>query len=151
MSSKPLPTDDGQGGEQSRLDRIRADTDWTALAKLGGAAVLGLAVNTVAVSAFVGGGIPGIADGVAYLAPTTVLAVVLFHRYDPVGMAYLSPALMFLTMLGANTASLIIRTARMGFGMFGQSLLSFVLLAFVALMFLPGPFLGAWAARRWWV
>lgn len=70
-------------------------------------------------------------------------------RYNPVDLPYLSPFILFLTVLGGNLISLVVRIFRGG----GQTdpVMSILILGLVALMFTPGPFLGTWAVRRWWV
>lgn len=152
MSKRKAKTADG--GEQNstnttatgRLDSV----DWTEYARLALGAVIGLIANAILMTALMGASMMGIADGVAYLTPAVALGAAVFHRYNPAdGLAYISPTILFITLAAANTISLSVRVFRMG----GQSepAMAVIVLAFVALMFTPGPFLGAWAVRRWFL
>lgn len=134
----------------NHLTRLKQSADWTAFGKLAAAGTLGLAANGVGIAAVVGGGgVTGIAEGIANLTPAIAISGALFHRYDPVDLPYLSPILLFVTLALANTLSLVVNI--FSAGPQSDPLMSAILLGFVALMFTPGPFLGMYAARRWWL
>lgn len=133
--------------EQPMMDRV-AGADWNRYGTIALAAILGLLANSVVLIAIVGGDALGIADGVAYLAPTVILAAWVHDRNNPIAdMAYLGPGSLFLTIAAANTVSLSVKVFRMG----GQSdpALTVMILGFLAILFTPGAFLAVWAARRW--
>lgn len=145
--SDAKPTEAEQNTKQPMMDRL-TDADWNRYGTLALAAVIGLVVNSLALIAMVGGSAIGIADGVAYLAPVVILAGWVHDRYNPIAdTAFLGPAVLFITVLVANTVSLSVRVFRMG----GQSepLMSAMILGILALMFTPGAFLAVWAVRRW--
>lgn len=108
----------------------------------------GLIANAAVVLAVVGGDVLSLADGVAYLLPVVVLASAIHERYNPIrDTPFLGAFTLFLTIALANTISLAVKVFRAG----GQSdpVLSLMVLMFVAVLFSPGPYIGAWAARRW--
>lgn len=146
MSNEPIPSD-GEPEDTDILTRIQG-ADWDTYGKLTAGAVGGLIANALILTAITGGDMMGIADGVAFLTPAIILSVILFHRHDPVDVPYLAPALLFLTIGAANTISLSVRAIR---GSTANPVMSVLVLGLVALLFTPGPFLGAYAARRWWV
>lgn len=141
-------TDSEQTGNESAVSRVVGGVDGVWYAKLLVAAVLGLVANTLVMLAVVGGDVLSIADGVAFLAPAVVLAAWVHDRKNPVDMAYIGPAVLFVTILAANTISLSVRVYRQGIA--GEPLMTALLLGFLALLFAPGPFLAVWATRRWW-
>lgn len=143
MTDDPTQTDAEQTG--NRIAQL-ADAEWEHAGKLAVGAVLGLLVNSVVVAALTGADIPAIAEGVAFLTPAVALAVVLFDRYDPLEMPYLSAILMFLTVWAANTITATVRAFRM----ISDPIMGLVLIGLVGLIFTPGAFLGAYIARRWW-
>lgn len=148
--SNPKPTDSEQTGNKNAVQRWADEVDAARFGKLGFAAALGLALNSLALIAVVGGGdVTGIADGVAYLAPAVIIAAWLHDLYNPVDRAYLGPVVLFGTLAAANIISLSVRVFRMG----GQSepLMTMVVLGVLSLMFTPGVFLSVWATRRWWL
>lgn len=136
--------------EPNRSITDRLGTDWTPYLKAASAAVFGLTVNALVISLIIGGGILSIVDGVAYLTPVTALAAALYQRYNPLEMNYLGPSILFLTFLLANMVTLTVRVIQT-VGSPSDVLVTFLLVGFVALMFTPGPFLGTYAARRWWI
>lgn len=146
MSNEPIPSDGEQRGT-NRLTRLQ-NADWNTYGKLAAGAVGGLIANALILTTITGGDLMGIADGVLFLTPAIILSVVLFHRHDPVDLPFLGPALLFLTIGAANTISLSVRAIR---GATANPFMSVVVLAVVAAMFTPGPFLGAYAVRRWWL
>lgn len=148
MSDPTLnPSDDEPSG--NRLTRLKQQTDWNAYGKIGAGAVLGLLLNGVAIAMVATGDPMGIVRGVISLSPALILAGALFHRYNPVDLSFVGPALLFVTIAVANMLSVTVAVFRMG----PQSnpMMSVLILAVVALMFTPGPFLGVYAARRWWL
>jgi hypothetical protein len=143
------PTRTEQTTDQTLTERV-AGADWRRYGVIALAAVIGLIANSLALLAVVGGDLLGIADGVAYLAPVVVLAGVVHDRYNPIAdLSYIGPLSLFATIGLANTISLSVKVFRMG----GQSSpgLTLLVLAFLALLFTPGAFLGVWATRRWGV
>lgn len=134
----------------SIMDKLEIDSDWTELAKLGLAGIAGLAVNGAILALLLGGGdVMRLADGVAYLAPAVILAAALFHLHTPSEHPLIAPPILFLTLIAANAASLMVKVFRAG----GQSnpVMTALILTVVAVMFTPGPFIGVASARRWWV
>lgn len=152
----PMSEKSVQEGPDSSGNRLtRMDVDWTEYGKLGAAAVGGLAVNALILTAVTGGDLMGIVNGVTFMAPAVVLAVVLFHRHNPVTLPVIGPAVLFMTLAVANLIFLIIRGVSGGY-LSGpitgaRSVWGILILAVVALMFVPGPFLATYAARRWWL
>jgi len=145
--SKTQQTDAEQtGNEPSRslADRV----DGQRLGKLLAGSIGGLVVNAALITAVIGSGLDGIAGGLVSLAPGVFIAAAVYDRYDPVDFPYVSPLILFLTILTANLITLMVRIFREG----AQSdpVMSVLILGIVALMFTPGPFLGTWAVRRWW-
>lgn len=143
MTDDPTHTDAEQTG--NRFAQL-PDVGWKRPAKLAVGAVLGLLINAVAVAVLTGAGLSAIAEGVAFLTPAVALAVVLFDRYEPLELPYLSAVLMFLTVWAANTITATVRA----FQMISDPLTGIILISLVGLMFTPGAFLGGYIARRWW-
>lgn len=149
MSEAKPTADSEQGSEQNTVSQRVRGADWTRYGALALAAIIGLLVNAALVAAFTGGGLGSLAEGVAYLTPAVALAAILHDAYNPLDVKYVSPTVLFLTLLAGNTMSLSIRVFRMGVQT--EPLWSVAVLAIVALIFTPGAFLGTWAARRWWL
>lgn len=126
------------------------DSDWTGMAKMAIAAIAGLAANAVLVMQVVGNDLSGMADGLMMLTPAVALAAAMFHKYNPVQRAYIAPLILFIAIGVANTLTLTVRVFQT-FGAQSDPVMAVVIIAAIALMFTPVPFLGAWAARRWWV
>lgn len=146
MSEEPADTDAEQHTTNPLITRDLAER----LGVLAVGTVLGLVVNSLIILAIVGGDALGIADGVAFLAPALIIAVWVDDRYNPArDVRFLGPFVLLIIMLMANTVSLGARVYRMG----AQSdpVMTALLVGFLAVMFTPGAFLGAWAARRWWL
>lgn len=141
----PAPDSSGNG-----LFGLGGSVDWTPLARIAFGALAGLAVNAVAWTAFLGWNLAGFVGGLAFLAPAVTLGAALFQRYTPTDRAYLAPALLFVTIALANTISLTVRVLQT-FGGQSSPVMSVLIIAVVGMMFTPGPFVGAWAARRWWL
>lgn len=140
-------TDAEQTSKQTLMNRV-ADVPWTRFAYITLAAIIGLTANSVVLLLVVGGDAFGIADGVAYLAVPVIMGAWVHDRYNPArGTPYIGPAVLFLTLMGANLISLTVKVFRMG----GQSnpVMSVVILAFLSLLFTPGAFLAVWGTRKW--
>jgi hypothetical protein len=143
---------DAKPTESEKTDPVKSrvsGVNWNRYVIIAAGSAFGLILNSAVILGVVGGGASSLAGGVASLAPVVILASLVYDRYDPVDLPYLSPFVLFITILAANLISLIVRVFREG----GQSdpVMSAAILGIVALMFTPGPFLGTWAVRRWWV
>lgn len=139
------PTD----AEQTTKQRL-TDADWNRYGKIGLGSVLGLIANSVILLTIVGGDALGIADGVAFLAPVVVLAGIIHDQYNPVAdTPFLGAATLFLTTALANTVTLSVRVFRTSAQ--SEPGMTVLILGVLALMFTPGPALGVWAVRRWWL
>lgn len=148
MSDRTQAASGEQRTEQTRADELREWADWLALGKLLVGVVLGLAANALVVLTIIGGDFSGIAGGIAYLVPAAFIGAAVFHDYGP-EVPYVGGLVLFLTILVAHTAALMIRMYQtpVPTGSPGATLL---VVAVVGLIFTPGPFLGTWAVRRWW-
>lgn len=144
-------TDAEQTGNKQPIAVRLGGVDWPRLGKLLAAVVLGLTANAVGLLSVVGGNAIGIADGVAYLAPGLVLGAWIHDQYNPVrDTPYLGAFVLFVTLVVANLISLGVRVFRT-FGGQSDPAMTALILALLALLFVPGAFLGAWAARKWWL
>jgi len=140
-------TDGEQGSNIAAVRAYAAGVEWDPYLKIAGGVVVGLTLNALAVVLITGSVLSGIVDGVLFLTPGAILAAAVHHRYDPLELPVISPAIMFLTILIANTATLLVRGIR--FISSAEPVMSVIVIIVVALMFTPGPFLGAYAVRRW--
>lgn len=136
--------------KQTYLDQIRDRADWTELGQLLIAVAVGLAVNTAVILAAIGGSPGEIGGGIAYLTPAAFIGAAIYHQKGGVDIPYVSGAALFCTILAANSVALIARMIQTGTLGSEPGMMVFVVLV-VAAMFSPGPFIAAWAARRWWI
>lgn len=133
----------------SRLDDMKAKVEWIRALKLSAATAGGLVVWSFALVTALGSSMSSIVDGVVVIAPGLALVAVLHDIYEPMDMRYVTPLILFLAMAVANFAAIMLRAFRLG--LLSEPLLSGVIFGVLALMFVPGPFLAAWATRRWFL
>lgn len=148
-NDNPIP-DEEPTGNKTRLNQAVSDTNFPELGIIASGALLGLVANALVITSVVSGTLGELSGGLATLAPSVAVAAALFHRYTPTDRDILAPALLFVTLLIANVATLSLRVFQT-LGSQSSPLLSIALISVVAVTFTPGPFLGAYIARRWWI
>lgn len=135
--------------DTSRLDEAKGMVEWDRALKLSAATIAGLAVWSLLLVTAFGSNIGSIAEGLVVIAPGLALTAVLHDVYEPLDIRFLTPSILFVAMVAATFAAIMLRAFRLG--LLSDPVISVFAFGVLSIMFAPGPFLAAWATRRWFL